>query len=159
MIADIIELQEKRERVARRHARAFLFEWGYLPSGIEALISVMLLPASDLGESTALRLREELVGPDVAATAAEMREVRHGRHRKGVPSKTIPFPDLIIERVARQMLPVTNAPSAEQSQETFQRVVTELRIGEKGGLNLNADQWADVWRRVYGEHVARGAGQ
>lgn len=59
-----IDLQDQREQRARRNARAFLFEFGYLPFGAEALLSVMDLPATDIGELTAYGLRGEILGPE-----------------------------------------------------------------------------------------------
>ena len=45
----------------------------------------------------------------------------------------IPFPGLI-ERVARRMLPVMDAPPGDQRDEVFGRATTELGVGLDGGL-------------------------
>ena len=60
MPAEIISIQEWAERRARHQALEHLSEWGWVPSGIEALISLMGLPAGERGEATAMRLREEI---------------------------------------------------------------------------------------------------
>ncbi len=60
MPAEIINLQEWAECRARHLALEHLSEWGWVPSGIEALISLMSLPAGERGEATAMRLREEI---------------------------------------------------------------------------------------------------
>ena len=64
MAADIIKLQEWLERRARRMALDHLRREGWLPSGIEALTSLMELPAGENGEATAMRLREEVYRVD-----------------------------------------------------------------------------------------------
>ena len=60
MTAEIINLQQWAERRARHQALEYLLEWGSLPVGIEALISLMSLPAGKVGETTAMWLREEI---------------------------------------------------------------------------------------------------
>ena len=60
MTVEIINLQEWAEHRARHQALEHLSDWGWLPSGIEALISLMGLPAGKRGEATAIRLREEI---------------------------------------------------------------------------------------------------
>ncbi len=60
MPAEIINLQEWAERRARQLALEHLSEWGWVPSGIEALANLMSLPAGERGEATAMRLREEI---------------------------------------------------------------------------------------------------
>ena len=62
-------------------------------------------------------------------------------------AEIIPFPGLI-ERVARRMLPVMEAPPGEQREEVFSQATTELGVGVEDGLDLSAEQWAAVWRRV-----------
>ncbi len=62
-------------------------------------------------------------------------------------AEIIPFPGLI-ERVARRLLPVMEAPPGELRDDAFARATTELGVGLQGGLNLNAEQWAVVWHRV-----------
>ena len=65
MISTIINLQEWLERRARRLALDHLRREGWLPSGIEALISLMELPAGENGEATAMRLRDEVSRFDI----------------------------------------------------------------------------------------------
>lgn len=62
MSTNIIDLQEWAERRARRHGLEHLRQWGWLPSGIEALISLTELPAGENGEAIAANVRCELVG-------------------------------------------------------------------------------------------------
>jgi len=62
-------------------------------------------------------------------------------------AEVIPFPGLI-ERVARRLLPVMDAPPGDQRDEVFGRATTELGVGLDGGLDLNTSQWTAVWRRV-----------
>lgn len=59
----------------------------------------------------------------------------------------IPFPGLI-DRVARRMLPVMEAPPGDQRDDVFGRATTELGVGLEDGLDLSTHQWAAVWRRV-----------
>ncbi len=61
MPAEINKLQEWLERRARRMAFDHLRREGWLPSGIEALISLMGLPTGENGEATATRLRGQLL--------------------------------------------------------------------------------------------------
>ena len=60
MSAKIVNLLEWAEHRARHQALEHLSEWGWLPSGIEALLSLLSLPAGATGEATAIRLREEI---------------------------------------------------------------------------------------------------
>ena len=60
MTAETINLLEWAEHRARHLALEHLSEWGWLPSGIEALANLMSLPAGERGEATAMRLREEI---------------------------------------------------------------------------------------------------
>ena len=73
MTAEIIKLQEWLERRAQRLALDHLERWGWLPEGIEALISLMGLPTGENGEATATRLRGQLLRqweePERPATA------------------------------------------------------------------------------------------
>ena len=62
-------------------------------------------------------------------------------------AEIIPFPS-VIERVARRMLPVMDAPPGDQRDEVFCRTTTELGVGLDDGLNLSAEQWTAVWHRV-----------
>lgn len=61
MSANVIDLHEWAERRARRQALEHLRQWGWLPSGIEAMISLMYLPAGEKGETIATKVRNELV--------------------------------------------------------------------------------------------------
>ena len=62
-------------------------------------------------------------------------------------AEIIPFPGLI-ERVAHRMLRVMEAPPGDQRDDAFGQATTEFGVGQKGGLDFNANQWAAVWRRV-----------
>ena len=77
----VINLQEWAEPRARHQALEHLSDWGWLPSGIEALISLMSLPAGESGEATAIRLREE-VCRDGVATAGKDQNRRPGREAR-----------------------------------------------------------------------------
>ena len=66
MTAVIVDFQDRLDQDALNRARECLFQWGWLPSDGYALVSVMDLPSGELGEAKALRLRAELVGPEVA---------------------------------------------------------------------------------------------
>ena len=46
------------------------------------------------------------------------------------------------------MLPVMEAPPGDQREDVFGRATTELGVGLEDGLDLSAEQWAAVWRRV-----------
>ena len=81
MTAEIINLQEWAEHRARHQALEHLSDWGWLPSGIEALISLMGLPAGESGEATAIRLREEICRGD-GATAGNDQNRRPGREAR-----------------------------------------------------------------------------
>ncbi len=64
-------------------------------------------------------------------------------------AKIIPFPvPSLIERVARRMLPVMEAPPGDQRDEVFGHATVELGAGRAGGLDLTSNQWKAVWRRV-----------
>lgn len=67
MTAEVVNLLEWAEHRARHQALEHLSDWGWLPSGIEALISLMGLPAGESGEETAIKLREEISRVAVAA--------------------------------------------------------------------------------------------
>ena len=62
MTATVTNLHEWAERRAHSRARDHLRQEGWLPSGIEALISLMELPAGELGETIAENVRSDLVG-------------------------------------------------------------------------------------------------
>lgn len=145
MTAKIIDFQDRLDQAALNRARECLFLWGWLPSDGYALVSIMGLPSGELGEAKALRLREELVGPDIAATAAEIRRDSCEREEGSSGSKVIQFPGLI-ENVARRILPVVAATSYEESETEYDRMTVDLRIGLEGGLDLNRQEWEEVYR-------------
>ena len=62
-------------------------------------------------------------------------------------AEIIPFPGLI-ERVANRMLRVMEASPGEQRDDAFGRATTELGVGLENGLDLSAEQWKSIWRRV-----------
>ena len=78
MNTEIINLQVWAEHRARHRALEHLSDWGWLPSGIEALISLMGLPSGESGEATAIRLREEVCHTG-GATADNDQNRRPGR--------------------------------------------------------------------------------
>ena len=75
MTAEIINLQEWVEHRARCRALEHLSRWGWLPSGIEALVSLMALPTGENCEATAMKLREE-VCHDVGGVAVRANDIR-----------------------------------------------------------------------------------
>lgn len=62
-------------------------------------------------------------------------------------AEIIQFPGLL-ERVARRLVPVMEAPPGDQREDVFFQVTTELGVGLNDGLDLSAEQWALVWHRV-----------